>query len=316
MTADAKYEGAMRSYKPDIEQLPADFQHLLETYSKIPADRAVAHVNAVVRVYCITEHDIRINNVVAEEKSIRRLPIPMYRTMEILGAHLPQTSEVPNHSRSIEVRSDILRYGMLFRTRHVSSQYHDRNIFLNDSRRQMIADGVPSDRLYGIEIEKELVDIGYDLFSDFKTNKAKFMIGDALNPGTSFDALNNSIDIINDSAFTHLWPWHDQRKVCTMMAGFSRPGAMIVGRMTGSLKPAEYPALVKGTTGWRHNVESLQRLWDEVGEATGTKWKAHGTMDLEGIFPVPDGTPKDQKELPVWWEPNVRRLLFWVERLD
>ncbi|KXS95994.1 hypothetical protein AC578_8084 [Pseudocercospora eumusae] len=254
MTADDKYDGAMRSYKPDIEKLPADFQHLLETYSKIPADRTVAHVNAV------------------RKRAFEVCPYPCIGQWKFLALTFLKHPKYQTILSRLKSGQTFLDVGCCFA----------------QDMRQMIADGVPSDHLYGIEIEKELVDIGYDLFDDSKTNKAKFMIGDALNPGTSFDTLKNSIDIINDSAFSHLWPWHEQRKVCTMMAGFSKPGAMIVGRMTGSLKPAEYPAMVKGTTGWRHNVESLQRLWDEVGEATGMKWKAHGTMDLEGIFPVPD----------------------------
>lgn len=180
----------------------------------------------------------------------------------------------------------------------------------------MIADGAPSSRLYGIDVEQELVELGYELFGDRESNQTKFLFGDAFSPPASFEALHNSIDIINDSAFSHLFPWNDQVKVCTLMAKFTRSGALVAGRLTGSLKAGEYPSIIKGATGWRHNVESLQKLWDEVGEATNTKWKAQGTLDLVGIFPVPDGKPKDAKDLPPWWEPNIRRLLFWIERLQ
>ena len=127
--------------------------------------------------------------------------------------------------------------------------------------------------------------------------------------------LRGKIDVVNASAFIHLFPWPGQVEVCTLIARFTRPGALIVGRMTGSLAPADYPALNPGTVAWRHDVGSFQRLWDEVGRLTDTKWKVSGTMDLQGISPVPDGTPKDPKDLPVWWEPNIRRMLFEVERL-
>lgn len=182
--------------------------------------------------------------------------------------------------------------------------------------RQFVADGVDSTNLYGLEIEEALLSIGYDLFQDRASLKAKFLIGDALGTPEQFSELFGEIDIVNDSAFTHLFPWDQQIRLCTLMARFTRPGALIVGRMTGSLAPGEYPALSPGKTSWRHDVQSLQRLWDQVGLATGTAWKVNATLDLHGIFPVPDGKPKDPKEVPVWWEPNARRLLFLIERLD
>lgn len=281
VNATDKDARAMRSYAPDLTQLPPEFEKLLVEYSKIPPSEAVAYVNAT------------------RKRAFDICPYPSIGQFKFILLDLLKHPEYSTLLKRLKSGQTFLDVGCCFA----------------QDMRQLVASGVPSDQLYGLEIEQGLIDAAYDLFRDRDTLKAKFLIGDAVASPEIFADLHGKIDVINDSAFSHLFPWETQVKVCALMARFSRPGALIIGRMTGSLKPAEYPALKPGSTGWRHDVASLQRLWDEVGEKTGTKWKAHGTMDLGGIFPVPDGKPKDPKDLPVWWEPNVRRLLFHIERL-
>ena len=97
------------------------------------------------------------------------------------------------------------------------------------------------------------------------------------------------------------------------MVQFSRPksGTVIVGRHVGSTKPGVYPSVEPGSTAYRHDVESFQELWDEIGKESGTRWSVEGTtMDEVGLQGF-----GDPKKRPHWWEPNMRRMLFTVRRL-
>jgi hypothetical protein len=55
---------------------------------------------------------------------------------------------------------------------------------------------------------------------------------------------------------------------------------------------------------FRHNSESFKKMWDEVGEATGTKWRVESQLIMPGqeIMNKVRGAHGD----------NVRRLKFSV----
>lgn len=91
------------------------------------------------------------------------------------------------------------------------------------------------------------------------------MIADILNGPR--DDLNGPFDIINASAFFHLFAWDDQVVASIHLAHLlqARPGVMIVGRRWRMSYQAMSLLSVKGVS-HRHNVESLQRLWDIAGE--------------------------------------------------
>ena len=54
----------------------------------------------------------------------------------------------------------------------------------------------------------------------------------------------------------------------------------LVGRQIGTLYPPDRATYKQGDgPGWyRHNLETWQDLWDEIGDNTGTKWKTSGTL--------------------------------------
>ena len=181
--------------------------------------------------------------------------------------------------------------------------------------RQLIADGAPAGNMCGLDIERPLIDVGYDLFRDRGKLKATFIVGDVYNPDTDWTQLEGKMDIINASAFFHLFPWQKQVEACCLLVRFgrARAGTVIIGRQMGSLTPGEFPSLVEGTTGYRHNTGTLRKLWDGVEAMTGTQWEVDGTLDSVGIMGKGDSA-KDPKEMPAWAEPNMRRLLFTVRR--
>ena len=182
--------------------------------------------------------------------------------------------------------------------------------------RQLVAHGAPSENIYGLDIESQLIDMGFDLFLDRAKLKATFIVGDVYDRNTDWSSIEGSMDIINASAFFHLYPLSKQLEASCLLVQFgrSKPGTLIIGRQMGSLTPGEFPSLNEGTTGYRHDLHTLQKLWDEVGEITGTQWKVNGTLDTVGIMGKGDST-KDSKDKPAWAEPNMRRLLFTIERI-
>jgi hypothetical protein len=103
-----------------------------------------------------------------------------------------------------------------------------------------------------------------------------------LNPDDAALAeLDGRFDMIHSASFFHLFGWDDQLKVGERMVRFFRPGAqaLVLGRQVGSETPPsleEYRS--SGEKRYHHNVDSMQRLWDVIGERTNTKWKASGKL--------------------------------------
>lgn len=181
--------------------------------------------------------------------------------------------------------------------------------------RKLVADGAPSENMYGIDIEKPLMDLGYDLFKDRNMLKSTFLPGDIFDDKMDWSALQSKIDIIHASAFFHLFNWEQQVQACRALVGFGRPQqhTIIVGRQVGSVTPGEFPSFQPGTTGFRHDPSTLQKLWDEVGKLTGTRWVVDATMDTVGFLGKADKA-RHESQKPNWVEPNMRRLLFTITR--
>jgi SAM-dependent methyltransferase len=168
---------------------------------------------------------------------------------------------------------------------------------------------VPSEQLTGLDIEAPLMELGYEFFLDRETLKSKFLVADIFKgaeqgePWTSLE--KEKADIIHCSAFFHLFPLPDQIRAAKNVARLVRPNGIIVGRQSGSVKPGEVPAIAEGSTSFRHDISSLQSMWDEVGRATDTEWKVSGTLDTVGMIAKKNAVEDE----------NSRRLLFTITRV-
>lgn len=151
--------------------------------------------------------------------------------------------------------------------------------------------------------------LGYDFFLDRATLRSRFLVADIFKgatqgaPWTELEELK--ADVLHCSAFFHLFPLPDQIRSAKNIAKLVRMGGVIVGRQSGSTKPSEVPAIKPGSTSFRHDVDTFRRLWDEVGEATGTIWTVDGTLDQVGMIGGKN-TVEDE---------NSRRMLFTVTRV-
>ncbi|KAK8086414.1 hypothetical protein PG994_001388 [Apiospora phragmitis] len=170
------------------------------------------------------------------------------------------------------------------------ARYPEVGCGLGQDIRKLIHDGVPKTSVIGTDLLPGLLESGQELFRD----------ADALPLGQSFFAadfldtsdenvlskavLDGTVDVIHATMFLHCFDRPTQLRACKRILTLlkNRPGVMIVGKQGGVAKGAgarEHP--VKGPMGqvggvvrtnFLHNVDSFKALWDEVGQATGTRW--------------------------------------------
>lgn len=114
---------------------------------------------------------------------------------------------------------------------------------------------------------------------------------------------DSKMTFIHATSFFHLFTWDEQVRAATRMVRFLRPGSpdvMLFGRQVGTMLP---PRDGGGRAGsdkvYLHNAGSWQRLWDEVGARTGTRWRA--VME-----------PTERIETGV--ESSLRKMTFCVVR--
>lgn len=74
------------------------------------------------------------------------------------------------------------------------------------------------------------------------------------------------------SAVLHQWRWDTQVQAACVVVAFSNPDTVVVGYQIGNVNPGlvgDRPGFK--TQQWRHGPASMARMWDEVGQRTGTQ---------------------------------------------
>lgn len=173
--------------------------------------------------------------------------------------------------------------------------------------RQLATDGAPSGNLVGLDLHKAFIDLGFELFRDRARWEGRFVVGDilaeesepepeSLSSSAPLSLLNAQLagqfGVIHAASFFHLFGWDDQMKIAERLVRFFKADAaeaMVVGRQVGHREPPTVEAWreqqARGGEGlrkhYRHNIQSFQMLWDEVGKKTGTSWKVSGQLHEE-----------------------------------
>lgn len=195
------------------------------------------------------------------------------------------------------------------RLKSAGTTYLDIGCCFGQDLRQLVLDGVPSERLIGLDIAVPLMEHGYELFRDRQTLHSRFFEVDIFQGSSQgprwTDLEQHGADVIHCSAFFHLFPLEDQLAAAKQITKLVKKDGVIVGRQIGSVKPGSLPAISEGSFSYRHNVETFDAMWRDVGLATGTRWKVEGTLDMVGISL--NSHIEDE---------NSRRLLYTVTRLE
>ncbi|KAI1081457.1 hypothetical protein F5B20DRAFT_536130 [Whalleya microplaca] len=263
-------------YQDDLTEVNEPIRKLLENYSKIPSPEVVKHVNTM------------------RERGFASNPYPcigLYRFANLtLLTH-------PLYDTIVE------------RLKATNATYLDVGCCFGQDLRQLVQDGIPSERLIGLDVAGNLIELGYEFFLDRETLRSRFVIADVLK-GTAQGQVwteleERGIDVMHCSAFLHLFTLDVQIEAAKHLAKLVKKGGVIVGRQSGSVKPGDMPAIMEQSFSYRHDVDTFDSMWQKVGEATRTRWKVEGALDMVGV----------NHNSPIEDE-NSRRLLFAVTRIE
>jgi hypothetical protein len=89
--------------------------------------------------------------------------------------------------------------------------------------------------------------------------------------------LHGQIAVVSIVHVLHQWDWDTQILACKELVKFSKPGTLVVGYQGGTDDIAQRALWNKenGQGGFTlHSTETFEQMWYEVGEQTGTKWRA------------------------------------------
>jgi hypothetical protein len=172
--------------------------------------------------------------------------------------------------------------------------------------RKLVHDGAPSENLWGAELKGAFLEVGYELFLDKETLKAHFMEADIFDAEGPLKQLEGKMDFIQIGLFLHLFDLEGQAKACERIVSLMKPekGSLIVGQQIGSLEPGP---MVIGSKMYKHNVESFEKMWKEVGERTGTEWKVTANISAGLVVDQSNRFSDD---------PDARRLVFEIEKVS
>lgn len=206
---------------------------------------------------------------------------------------------------------------MLFRLKLPKSKdaVLDLGCGLGHFLRQLRADGVSGSQLFGTDVNSLFVDLGYALFCDKDTIGASFVTGDMVDPGDDkLYSLEGKVTMVHADSFFHLFDWTKQLFIGIRIVKFLKPGtvnALIFGRQAGipdeeGVGAGEQSSSATGNSCYVHNKASFQRLWNEIGSITNTRW----AVELE-----PDGTEPDQLPGCIEGESKTMPVKFTVVQI-
>jgi hypothetical protein len=168
--------------------------------------------------------------------------------------------------------------------------------------RQILDDGAAPSRVFGLDNQSRLIELGLRLFGDAEILGHQFVVGDMLGEVQNLLQLNSAVTLVHATSFWHLFGWDQQVHIARRLVEFMlRPcesggtgedamGAVIFGEQAGSVRPGEGGDWQSAS--YLHNQASFQRLWDEVGQATNTKWIVSLQLVEETLDSIP-GVSKD-----------------------
>lgn len=148
--------------------------------------------------------------------------------------------------------------------------------------RKLVYDGAPSENIYASDLNGQFWDTGYELFLDKSSLKAKFVEADIFDDNSGLQQLKGKFDIVHAASFFHLFDWDGQvaaaKRVTELLK--AEPNVLILGRQAGRTESGDFSSRAEqNKSRYWHNPTSWAKLWEKVGEETGTKWKVEACFD-------------------------------------
>lgn len=164
-------------------------------------------------------------------------------------------------------------------------KFLDLGCCMGQDIRKLVHDGAPSGNTYASDVKKDFWDFGYDMFLDKSTLRTTFLEADIFDADSQLKELDGKINVINAASFFHLFDWDSQIKAARRVVQLLKPepNSLVVGRQGGKPEAGSFAHLMKGASAFWHNVESWQAMWKQVGEETGTAWRAEAVLGEEDL---------------------------------
>lgn len=165
---------------------------------------------------------------------------------------------------------------ILSRLKNNHETYLDLGCCFGQDIRKLVYDGVPSTQTYGCDLRTDFLDYGFDLFRDRDTLKTKFFQADVFDPNSDLNQLDGKVDILYAGSFLHLFPYSQQVEVCVRITELlaDKEGSVVLGRQVGNSEAKPFESVTNpGQMILRHNAETFKKMWQEVENLTGTRWR-------------------------------------------
>ncbi|KAJ5578640.1 uncharacterized protein N7459_007604 [Penicillium hispanicum] len=259
-------------YHPDLTWLPETSAQLFAEYSGIPKDQILNHI-----------HRIR-------EKAWDVYPYPCIGVFRFIDFGAYNSPVYPSVVERIKAGQTFLDLGCCF----------------GQDIRKLVYDGALSENLIGVDLHAGFHELGYELFRDRETLKARFQ-AQSIFDDDFLPELQGQIDIVYMGAFLHLFEPHQQKIIIRKVSKLLRDqkGSLAFGRHVG----AEQAGQIGLNNKWYvygHNDSTIQELFNGSGDG---KWEVESQLRPfmhEGM---------DQKTRPEGYEERVRMMFFSASRL-
>ncbi|KAI1086462.1 hypothetical protein F5B19DRAFT_498322 [Rostrohypoxylon terebratum] len=256
-------------YVKEFDGTPDETRELLENYAYIPSNEVDTHVFAI------------------REKAWDIFPWPCIGKFSFLKLSLHKQPS----------------YASILERLKTGAKYLDLGFCLGQDIRKLVADGAPSQNIYGVELNGLFIDLGYDLFRDRETLKAQLVQGSALDfaDDSPLGKLAGKMDFIHLGLILHVFGLENQRAVLGNCLKVLKPGpgTLILGQAVGDVEGVQTP-----TGEFLHNDVTFKELWNDISERTGLKFDCRVTL-YEGLWITEEGRKSGRS----------RRLAFEVEIL-
>jgi hypothetical protein len=126
----------------------------------------------------------------------------------------------------------------------------------------------------------DYIHIGYDLFLDKDKFHAHFIAADIFDLKSDLiKQIAGKMDMVYTGSFFHLFSWDQQIDVAKQIVKLLRPqpGSLVLGRQIGNKKAGNYPRRSNDGFRFRHDESTMVKMWEEVGQATGVKFKVESS---------------------------------------
>lgn len=234
-------------FMEEVGEIAEPMRKLLEEYSGIPSDKVKSHVREI------------------RNRAFAIFPYPCLGMFMFLNPGLSFSPYYQEVLGRIKQGETFLELGCCF----------------GQELRVLAFDGSPSENLYGSDLNKEFMSLGYDLFLDKDKLKSKFIASDIFDPQSDLmKQLANKVDIIHTSAFFHLFSREEQFQIAKQVVNLirPRPGSLILGGQLGNINPCSVPRQMGDGSRYRHDDASWIKMWEQVGQETGTNWKIEANL--------------------------------------